>query len=733
MVVYKEKLVQRGHAFAIVDEVDSILIDEARTPLIISGAGSKSTELYDMADRLARTMSRHVIKEIDAKQDNDLYDEDFIVDEKARTAVLTKHGIAKAEKYFNIENLSDPEHNTLYHHVNTAIKAHGVMKRDVDYIIKDGAVVIVDTFTGRLMPGRRYNNGLHQAIEAKEGVKIQKESRTIATITFQNYFRMYKKLSGMTGTALTEKNEFIEIYSLDVVEVPTNKPMIRKDYNDAVYTTRRGKLNAIVEQIKACREKGQPVLVGTVSIDKSEELSALLKKHGIQHNVLNAKQHEREAEIIAQAGTFGAITISTNMAGRGTDIMLGGNSEYLAKARMRKEGIEERLIIEATGTSLTEDAEILHAREIFNAYNDEYKREIEPLAEKVREAGGLFIIGTERHESRRIDNQLRGRSGRQGDPGESRFYLSLEDDLMRLFGSDKIYGIAQRFGIDENTPIDANLVSSSVEYAQGRIEAQNFQRRKNVLTYDDVMNHQRTVIYDQRREILYGTDISDKIEAMIESTVRSCFDFYFGGEPSEWRPEEFSNHFRGLLTEGKVLSYSQEEREDLDTEKLCNDLVAHALEIYHAKDELFKNIDGMPADAMREIEKIILLKNVDSKWMDHLEDMDELKGYVGLNSYAQRDPVAIYRLESAEMFEHMSNEIKEETVLSVLAVVPKVQSTERVQLAKETGTSGDGTVRRRPVVINRAKQVGRNDYCPCGSGKKYKNCCWNKDQAGGKG
>ncbi len=732
MVVYRENLVQRGHAFAIVDEVDSILIDEARTPLIISGAGSKSTELYDMADKLVRTMSRHVIKEIDAKQDNDLYEEDFIVDEKAHTAVLTKHGIAKAEKFFHIDNLSDPENNTLYHHINVAIKAHGVMKRDVDYIIKDGAVIIVDTFTGRLMPGRRYSNGLHQAIEAKEGVRIQKESRTIATITFQNYFRMYKKLSGMTGTALTEKNEFIEIYSLDVVEVPTNKPMIRHDYNDSIYSTRRGKLNAIIEQIKACHEKGQPVLVGTVSIDKSEELSALLKKAGIPHNVLNAKQHEKEAEIVAQAGTFGAVTISTNMAGRGTDIMLGGNPEYLAKAKMRKEGFADDIIALATGTSHTEAEEVIAAREVFNTYYSEYKTEIQPMAEKVCAAGGLFIIGTERHESRRIDNQLRGRSGRQGDPGETRFYLSLEDDLMRLFGSDRILSLAEKLKMDENIPIDMKLVSDAIEHAQSRIEASNFARRKNVITYDDVMNQQRNVIYNQRSEVLFNDNISEKIENMIKSTVGDCFDFYFSGaDSSEYKPEEFSNHMRGLLTDGKVLSYTEEELRALDISQLRESFIEKALSIYRKKDELFAKVEGMPPDAMREIEKVILLKNVDSKWMDHLEDMDELKGYVGLNSYAQRDPVAIYRLESADMFDKMAEEIKEETVRQVLAVVPKVQSTERVQLAKETGSSSDGSAPKKRPVVNKARQIGRNEYCPCGSGKKYKNCCWARDQAGG--
>ena len=734
MAIYKERLVQRGHNFAIVDEVDSILIDEARTPLIISGEGSKSTELYDMADRLVRKMSRHVIKEMDTKQDNDTYTEDYIVDEKARTAVLTKHGIEKAEKFFNIDNLSDPENNTIYHHVNVAIKAHGVMKNDVDYIVKDNSVVIVDSFTGRLMPGRRYNEGLHQAIEAKEHVKIQKESRTIATITFQNYFRMYKKLSGMTGTALTEENEFREIYSLDVVEVPTNMPMIRRDYNDAVYRTRRGKLIAIIEQIKECHEKGQPVLVGTVSIDKSEELSALLKKVGIPHRVLNAKQHEKEAEIVAQAGTPGTVTISTNMAGRGTDIMLGGNPEYLAKARMRKEGFEEELIAASNGTSDTDNEDIIRARQIYSAYYEEYKAQIRPDAEKVREAGGLFIIGTERHESRRIDNQLRGRSGRQGDPGESRFYLSLEDDLMRLFGSDRIAVMAERLGLEETVPIEVRMVSGAIEHAQGRIEANNFNRRKNVLTYDDVMNQQRNVIYTQRAEVLFKDDISEKIEAMIISSVSDTFNSCFAGAPEEYKPDEFSSHYRGLLTDGKTLSFTEEELAELDTDALREQFVEKALEIYHGKDELFRSVEGAPENAMREVEKVILLRNVDSKWMEHLEAMDELKGYVGLNSYAQRDPVAIYRLESADMFDQMSEDIREDTVRQILAVAPRRQATERVEVAKATGYgSGDGSRPARRPVVNKAAVIGRNDPCPCGSGKKYKACCWAKDQAGGRG
>ena len=725
MVVYKESMVQRGHNFAIVDEVDSILIDEARTPLIISGAGANSTDLYTMADRCVRNFSKHVIKEIDTKADNDVFTEDYIVDEKARTAVLTKSGIEKAEKFFNLENLADPENSNIYHHVNNAIKAHGVMKRDVDYIVKDGGVVIVDSFTGRLMPGRRYNDGLHQAIEAKENVKIQKESRTIATITFQNYFRMYSKLSGMTGTALTEDNEFRQIYALDVVEVPTNKPMIRIDRNDAVYRTLRGKINAIVAQIKECYEKGQPVLVGTVSIDKSEFLSQVLKKNGIPHNVLNAKQHEKEAEIIAQAGRLGAVTISTNMAGRGTDIMLGGNPEYMAKRDMRKMGIDEALIAESTGSAETDNADIISARATFKELNDKYKEQIKPEADAVRKAGGLFILGTERHESRRIDNQLRGRSGRQGDPGESRFYLSLEDDLLRLFGSDRIIGLTARLGLDENTPIDARILSNSIESAQKRIEANNFARRKNVLTYDDVMNQQRKVIYNQRSEVLFEDNIQEKIASMIRLSVETSFDTYLGGD--EVKIGEFKNHYHGLLTDNRDLNYSPDELQALDRDAWREELVERALEIYKSKDELFASVEGAPENAMREVEKVILLQNVDRRWMDHLENMDELKEYIGLNSYAQRDPVAMYRIEGADLFDEMINDIREDTVRQILSVVPRNQSTERVQVAKPTSEGFAGaksSASRKPAV---SKKVGRNDPCPCGSGKKYKKCCGIND------
>ena len=725
MVVYKEQMVQRGHNFAIIDEVDSILIDEARTPLIISGAGSKSTDLYEMANKLVCSMKRHVIKEVDTKQDLDVYEEDYIVDEKAKTAVLTKHGIEKAEKFFNIENLSDPENTSIYHHVNTAIKAHGVMKNDVDYIVKEGQVVIVDTFTGRLMPGRRYSNGLHQAIEAKERVSVQKESRTIATITFQNYFRMYKKLSGMTGTALTEEDEFRQIYALDVVEVPTNRPMIRKDQNDSVYRTYKGKINAIVSQIKECHEKGQPVLVGTVSIDKSEELSHILKRVGIPHNVLNAKQHEKEAEIVAQAGKLGAVTISTNMAGRGTDIMLGGNPEYLAKAEMRKKGYEEGLIAMATSTAPSNDEAVSEARATYAALYEKHKTAIAPEAEKVRAAGGLYILGTERHDSRRIDNQLRGRSGRQGDPGESRFYLSLEDDLMRLFGTDRVAGLCEKLGLDENTPIDARMLSGSIENAQKKIEDNNFQRRRNVLTYDDVMNQQRNVIYQQRGDVLMNDVISEKIEGMIRSSVEETFDFCFGLDtPENWKFDEFRNHYLGLLVDDKNFNYTEEELEELvnNKDEWKESLVEKALFIYHDKDRIFAEADPRMANAMREAEKVILLRNVDKKWMEHLENMDELKEYVGLNSYAQRDPVAIYKIEGADMFDQMVDDIKEETVRQILSVMPRRNVTERVQVAKPTSEGfGDGkSIVRKPAV---SQKIGRNDPCPCGSGKKYKKCC----------
>ena len=731
MVIYKDRMVQRGHNFAIIDEVDSILIDEARTPLIISGQGTKSTDLYALANKLVRTMSKHVIREMDTKQDLDVYDEDYIVDEKARTAVLTQHGIEKAEKFFNIENLSDPENTSIYHHVNTAIKAHGVMKNEVDYIVKDGSVLIVDTFTGRLMPGRRYNDGLHQAIEAKEGVDVQNETRTIATITFQNYFRMYKKLSGMTGTALTEEDEFKSIYALDVVEVPTNKPMIRIDRNDAVYATLNGKINAIVSQIKECHDKGQPVLVGTVSIEKSEMLSMVLKKVGIPHTVLNAKHHEREAEIVAQAGRFGAVTISTNMAGRGTDIMLGGNPEYMAKSDMRKQGIEEHLIAMATSSAPSEDEEVNEARRIYSQLYAKHREAIEPEAMKVREAGGLFILGTERHESRRIDNQLRGRSGRQGDPGESRFYLSLQDDLMRLFAADRtdaIIAMCKRVGLDENAPIDERILSGVIETAQKKHEENNFQRRKNVLTYDDVMNQQRNVIYQQRQEVLMNDNIQDTIISMIRRSVEETFDLCFGLDtPEDWNFDEFKNHYLGWVTDRRKFQYTPDELRKIDKAKWKEELVECALEVYRSKDDIFANLPGVPPNAMREAEKSILLKTVDKKWMEHLENMDELKEYVGLNSYAQRDPVAMYRIQGADMFDQMIDDIKEDTVRQVLSVAPKIESTQRVQVANPTFAGFAGQT-RAPYKKDKTVAPDRNAPCHCGSRKKYKNCCWQKDQ-----
>ena len=726
MVPYKEMMVQRGHNFAIIDEVDSILIDEARTPLIISGKGDKSTDLYDKADQLVSKFSRFVIKEVDTKQDLDTYAEDYIVDEKARTAVLTKHGIEKAEAFFGVDNLSDRENSTLYHHVIIAIKAHGVMKRDIDYIVKDDAIVIVDSFTGRLMPGRRYSDGLHQAIEAKEHVDVQSENQTIATITFQNYFRMYKKLSGMTGTAMTEEDEFKQIYALDVVEVPTNRPMIRKDHNDAVYSTIASKTRAIVNQIKECHAKGQPVLVGTVSIEKSEELSKVLKREGIAHNVLNAKQHEREAEIVAQAGSYGAVTISTNMAGRGTDIMLGGNPEFLAKRELRRLGYEDEIINEATGTAVTDAPEILEVREKFDELYAKHKEALRPEAEKVREAGGLFILGTERHESRRIDNQLRGRSGRQGDPGESKFYISLDDELIRLFGAtDRVKALLQRMGFNEDMVIDARILSGTIENAQKRIESNHFQRRKSVLSYDDVMNQQRNVIYSQRGTVLFNDSIEKNITDMIVSSVEANFDFCFGMEDyHEFKFDHFKNTYYGLINDSHNLTYTEEELASIDKAAWKAELVEEALNLYHSKDALFASVPGAPADAMRRVEKKILLEEVDRHWMEHLEAMDELKEYVGLNSYAQRDPVAIYRLESADMFDEMIEDIKDCTVRKVLSVVPRLSTTERTQTIKVARSNQTNIApTQKPSPVRAQKKVGRNDPCPCGSGKKYKKCC----------
>ena len=726
MVIYKQDMAQRGHAFAIVDEVDSILIDEARTPLIISGAGRKSTDLYDKADAFVSKLKKHIIKELDLKVEHDDIEEDYILDEKSKTTTLTKHGVAKAEAFFGIENLTAPENNELYHHIQQALKARGIMQRDTDYVIKDGQVVIVDTFTGRLMPGRRYSDGLHQAIEAKEKVKIQRENRTIATITFQNYFRMYKKLSGMTGTALSEENEFREIYNLDVVEVPTNKPMIRKDHNDSVYKTVAGKDRAIIKQIKACHEKGQPVLVGTVSIEKSELLSRKLKGAGIPHTVLNAKYHEKEAEIVAQAGKLGAVTISTNMAGRGTDIMLGGNAEFLAKSQMRKDGYEEDIIALATGSSMSVSQEALDAREVYKELYKKYKAEIEPEAEKVREAGGLFIIGTERHESRRIDNQLRGRSGRQGDPGESRFFISLEDDLMRLFGSERIIGIVSRLGLDEDTPIDAKILSGQIETAQKRLEDRNFSSRKYVLSYDDVMNQQRNVIYSQRQDVLNGVDLKEKIENMIVSTISDSVMEYTQGGKDEWNLDALRNKYLGSLCVAEDFKDNQ-----LSRDEIKDMLVERALKLWASKEDLFGE------EGAREVERVILLRNVDEKWMDHLENMENLRDSIGLQAYAQRDPLNEYKFAGSELFDEMILSVRDDTARGVLSAIPREKSMERVQVAKPTDEGFVKFGKRRVetkgtnVPITNKDKVQRNDPCPCGSGKKYKKCCGAANNSSG--
>lgn len=726
MVIYKERLTQRGHAFAIVDEVDSILIDEARTPLIISGEGEKSTDLYDRADAFVRTLRQFRIKEIDSKESTDTLDADYIVDEKAKTAVLTEAGVKKAEQFFNIENLSDPENTTLSHHINQAIKAHGVMMKDVDYVNKDGQIIIVDSFTGRMMFGRRYSDGLHQAIEAKEHVKIEKENKTLATITFQNYFRMYKKLSGMTGTALTEENEFREIYNLDVVEIPTNKPMIRIDHHDVVYKNKKGKYDAIINQVIECHEKGQPVLVGTVSIEKSEELSKLLRREGIKHTVLNAKYHEKEAEIVAGAGKYGTVTISTNMAGRGTDIMLGGNPEFMAKQDMLKQGYDEDVVGLAIGSSTSVSEEVLAARKVFRELFDRYKREIEPEAEKIKAAGGLFIIGTERHESRRIDNQLRGRSGRQGDPGESRFFLSLDDDLMRLFGSERILGMVERLGLEDDQPIEARILSNSIENAQKQLEDNNFARRKNVLSYDDVMNQQRTVIYKQRREVLDGCDLHDKMTDMITTVVDDEVNLCVNPEaPNDWKFDELRNYFLGTLCSDGDFRYTDEELSNVVPDDIKEELEKRAKALYAEKEKIFGT------EQMREIERVLLLRNVDEKWMDHLEAMEDLKGSVGLNAYAQRNPISEYRIAAADMFDAMIASIREDTVRMLLSVQPRRQEIKRVEVAKVTGASfeGAGPIKKKPVVLKKAQKVGRNDPCPCGSGKKYKKCCGINDSS----
>ncbi len=731
MAIYKQEMVQRGHAFAIVDEVDSILIDEARTPLIISGKGEESSKLYEMADYFVSRLKKQVFSTTDNKELQDQYDCDYIVDEKDRSVSLTQKGIEKAEQFFNVENLADPENATLSHHINQAMKARGLMKRDIDYVVKDGEVIIVDEFTGRLMYGRRYNEGLHQAIEAKEGVKVASENKTLATITFQNFFRLYGKLSGMTGTALTEEEEFSGIYDLDVVEIPTNKPVIRIDDPDVVYKTEAGKYRAVIAQIKECHAKGQPVLVGTISIEKSELLSQMLKREGIPHNVLNAKHHEKEAEIVAQAGHLGAVTIATNMAGRGTDIMLGGNAEYMAKNELRKQGLSDELIAESNSFAETEDPEILAARK---AYTEAYKRfkvETDKQAELVRQAGGLFIIGTERHESRRIDNQLRGRSGRQGDPGETRFYLSMQDDIMRLFGSERIMNMMETLGIDEDTPIDAKILSGAIENAQKTVEGRNFQSRKNVLEYDDVMNVQRKIIYEQRRQVLDGEDLQKNIQSMMRFYVDTYVASAFGEQPKLADKQHFfemMTHFEPIFFPTGTWLLSDEELAALTREQAEEKILSLMQRAYAKREEQFTS------PVMREIERVVTLRVVDEFWMDHIDAMDDLRQGIRLRAYAQTDPVIEYKREGFDMFEAMNDAIKEEIVRRVFLVRIKTnEEIKRQRVAKVTGegAGGDKTVKRQPVV--KKIKVGPNDPCPCGSGKKYKKCCRDKDLAAERG
>ena len=723
MMIYAERRVQRGFSFAIVDEVDSILIDEARTPLIISGQGDKSTDLYARADSFARTLRIFKVREMDTKQEQDTVDGDYIVDEKARTATLTQSGVKKAEQFFHIENLMDPDHVTLLHHINQAIKARGVMTRDVDYVVKDDQVVIVDEFTGRLMPGRRYNEGLHQAIEAKEGVKVERESRTLATITFQNFFRLYRKLSGMTGTAVTEETEFQQIYRLDVVAIPTNRPMARVDHPDVVYKTEAGKFNAVIEQIIECYNRKQPVLVGTISIEKSEQLSKLLKKRGIPHEVLNAKHHEKEAEIVAQAGKSGAVTIATNMAGRGTDIKLGGNAEFLAKAEMRRLGIAEELIAESTAFGETDNQEVLEARRTFRELEDKYRELIRPEEEAVKAAGGLFILGTERHESRRIDNQLRGRAGRQGDPGDTRFYLSMEDDLMRLFGGDRMYAMMEALGVDETMPIQNKMLTGAIETAQQRVEERNFGIRRSVLQYDDVMNRQRELIYDQRNKVLDGENIRESILGMIRESIGTTVAQYTSDQDhTEWNLNGLREYYNGWLTDDTMLRYTAQELEDIDAETVRDSLIERAEAVYDAKEAEYGET------LMRELERVVLLKTVDRYWMDHIDAMDELRRGIGLRAYAQQDPVVMYRKEGFDMFDGMIASIREDTArLMLTARIRTEEEPKREEVAKPIATAGDGTDVKRPARKTQADKVGRNDPCPCGSGKKYKKCCGSND------
>ena len=730
MAIYKQELVQRGHAFAIVDEVDSILIDEARTPLIISGKGEDSSKLYEMADQFVSTLHKKVFAKTEDKEDHDTFDCDYYVDEKSRTVGLTSDGVAKAERFFGVENLADSENATLSHHINQAMKARGLMKRDIDYVVKDGEIIIVDEFTGRLMYGRRYNEGLHQAIEAKEGVTVAGESKTLATITFQNFFRLYDKLSGMTGTALTEQEEFEAIYKLDVVEIPTNRPIARIDHPDVVYKTEAGKFRAIIQQVKECHAKGQPVLVGTISIEKSEILSKLLKREGIPHNVLNAKYHELEAQIVAQAGKFGAVTIATNMAGRGTDIMLGGNAEYLAKDALRKQGVEDTLLVEADSYAETSSPEILEVRQRYSELLKQYKSEIADEAEKVRQAGGLFIIGTERHESRRIDNQLRGRSGRQGDPGESRFYLSMQDDLMRLFAAGRVMGMMDTLGLDEDTPIDAKILSGAVENAQRTVESRNFQTRKHVLEYDDVMNVQREVIYAQRQKVLDGEDLKESIQAMLSGVVDSTVTTALadaGGVVTQDSLGVLANLFEGIFCAKGTLEGRKNELMGKDTHQAAEILEQIAQATYQAKEAAYGE------KLMRELERVIMLRVVDEYWMDNIDAMDDLKQGIGLRAYGQHDPVIAYKEEGYQMFQAMIQAIREETVRRLLLVqVRPQQEIRREKVAKETGAAAAGvTAVKKAPVRTAAKKVGPNDPCPCGSGKKYKKCCMQKDKAEG--
>ena len=719
MALYANEQVQRGHAFAIVDEVDSILIDEARTPLIISGMGEKSTQLYDMAEMFAARLKKFVVVESDDKEEEATdIDADYVVDEKARSVTLTARGVKKAEEFFHLDNLSDPENSTIAHHINQAIKAHGIMKRDVDYVVKDGEVVIVDEFTGRLMFGRRYSEGLHQAIEAKEHLSVQRESKTLATITFQNYFRLYRKLSGMTGTALTEEEEFATIYALDIIEIPTNRPIARIDNEDSVYKTENGKYRAVIQQVKACHAKGQPVLVGTVSIEKNELLGKMLTREGIKHNLLNAKNHEREAEIVAQAGQFGAVTVATNMAGRGTDIMLGGNAEYMAKNDLRKAGLTDELIAEATGYAETDNQEILDARKLFAEKLAQHKAEISGEADKVRAAGGLFIVGTERHESRRIDNQLRGRAGRQGDPGETRFYISLEDDLMRLFGGDRVTGMMERMNIDEDTPIENKMLSRAIEQAQTTVESRNFQARKSVLEYDDVMNKQREIIYGQRKQVLDGMDVKGIIMGMMESAighqVRSAF---MGQEHLDMvQCKELLRGLEGVYFTKYTVKIDESQLPTLTEDDFIDMFTKAAADFYEKKEQ------EITPPVMRELERVVLLRVVDEYWMDHIDAMQDLRQGIRLRAYAQTNPVDAYKKESLEMFEEMIDAMKEETVRRLYSVRLRQNEEvkrERVASGMTENVGGDGTVKKRPTKV---VKVGRNDLCPCGSGLKWKKC-----------